>query len=97
MFVGVVNFGQIQKIRFVVVKKFWSCSKPALGHFDLVMYLASFYCVRLHTRKGLQKNKKKCICENKGKCFGVKIKNKWVEQFLDPFIYYNKRINKYLS
>ena len=26
MFVGVMNFGQIQKIRFVVVNIFWLCS-----------------------------------------------------------------------
>ena len=30
MFVGVVNFGQIQKIRFVIVKIFWSHSSQFL-------------------------------------------------------------------
>ena len=25
MFVGVVNFGRIQKIRFIIVINFWSC------------------------------------------------------------------------
>ena len=32
MFVGVVNFGQVQKIRFVGMKIFWSCSNPNFGH-----------------------------------------------------------------
>ena len=31
MFVGVVNFGQVQKIRFVGVNIFWSCSNPNFG------------------------------------------------------------------
>ena len=31
MFVGVVNFGQIQKLRFVGVKNFWSCSTTNFG------------------------------------------------------------------
>ena len=32
MFVGVMNFGQVQKIRFVGVKKFRSCSNPNFDH-----------------------------------------------------------------
>ena len=32
MFVGVMNFGQIQKIRFVGVINFRSCSNPIFGH-----------------------------------------------------------------
>ena len=32
MFVGVVNFGQVQKIRFDGVKNFQSCSNPNFGH-----------------------------------------------------------------
>ena len=37
MFVGVLNFSKVQKIRFFVVKKFWSCSSPSFGHLDSVM------------------------------------------------------------
>ena len=36
MFVGVVNFGQPQKLRFVAVKKFWSCLTMTFGHLHLV-------------------------------------------------------------
>ena len=32
MFIGVGNFGQVQKIRFVGVKIFWLCSNPNFGH-----------------------------------------------------------------
>ena len=32
IFVSVVNFGQVQKLRFVGVKNFRSCSNPNLGH-----------------------------------------------------------------
>ena len=32
MFVGVVNFGQVQKIRFVGGKNFRPCSNPNFGH-----------------------------------------------------------------
>ena len=32
MFDGVMNFGQVQKIRFIVVKIFWSYSNPYFGH-----------------------------------------------------------------
>ena len=33
MFVGVMNFGEVQKIRFVGVKNFRSCSIPNFGLF----------------------------------------------------------------
>ena len=42
MFVGVVNFSQVQKIRFVGVKIFWSCSNPNFGHLHWSCKLASF-------------------------------------------------------
>ena len=32
MFVGVMNISQVQKIRFVVVKNFWSNSKQIFSH-----------------------------------------------------------------
>ena len=41
------------------------------------------YCVCLDTREGLQKNKVKCLCENKEKYLGAKT-NKWEAQLLDP-------------
>ena len=37
MFIGVMNFGQIQKLRFVGVKIFWSCSTMTFGHLHWVM------------------------------------------------------------
>ena len=46
MFVGVMNFGQIKKIRFVLVKIFWSNS----NQFSVILIgsseLASFYSQR---------------------------------------------------
>ena len=35
MFVDIVNFGQIQQIKFVGVKNFRSCSNPIFGHLHL--------------------------------------------------------------
>ena len=37
MFIGVVNFGQIQKLRFVSAKIFWKFSTTAFGHLHLVL------------------------------------------------------------
>ena len=37
MFEVVLNFGYVQLLRFVVLKKFWSCSNPNFGHLDSVM------------------------------------------------------------
>ena len=37
MFVVVVFFGPVQLLRFVVVKKFCSCSNPKFGHIYSVM------------------------------------------------------------
>ena len=42
MFVGVVNFGQIPKLRFVVVKNFRSCSIPTFGHLHSVKLTSIF-------------------------------------------------------
>ena len=43
MFVGVMNFGQVQKIRFFVVKIFWSNSNKFLVILIRSSKLASFY------------------------------------------------------
>ena len=37
MFVGVVNFGHVQLLSFIVLKNFRSCSNPNFGHIDSVM------------------------------------------------------------
>ena len=39
MFVGVMNLGQIQKLRFVGVKNFRSCSTTTFGYLHLVMLI----------------------------------------------------------
>ena len=54
MFVGVMNFGQIQKIRFVVVKKFCSNSNQFLviliWSSDLALVGCAFWGRRLMTK-----------------------------------------------
>ena len=42
MSVGVVNFGYVQLLRFVVLKKFWSCSNSNFGHIDSVILIRLF-------------------------------------------------------
>ena len=37
MFVGVVNFGHVQLLTFIILKNFESCSNPYFGHIALVM------------------------------------------------------------
>ena len=37
MFVGAMNFGHVQLLKFVVLKFFWLCSNPNFGRLDLVM------------------------------------------------------------
>ena len=37
IFVIVIFYGHVQLLRFVVVKKFWSCSNPNFGHIYSVM------------------------------------------------------------
>ena len=59
-FVGVVNFGQTQKLRFVGVKSFWSCSTTTFGHLHSVKLTSlKFYL--------------KVIIENKSFCDEKKI------------------------
>ena len=65
----------------------------------LKIFFMSLYCVCRNTRKGLQKNEEiresvKILCENLRKCFGAKMKNKWVGQLFDPSIFYKCMFTK---
>ena len=62
---------------------FFSVNKQALSQ--------SKYCVCLNTRLAPKEQRdsdsEKSLCENKGKCFGAKMKNKLEEQFIDPVVH----------
>ena len=52
MFVGIMNFGQVQKIRFVVVKIFWSNSNQFL-----VILICKLVSLNLHLNYFTKLNK----------------------------------------
>ena len=53
------------------------------------MYFVFLLCLSPYKKRASkeqrERDSEKSVCENKGKCFGAKMKNKWEEQFIDPF------------